>query len=105
MKATDVQTIEDAIAIVEERGLTHVKVGLFDNDGVLRGKYMSKAKFESSLKMDFLFVMSYWVGMLRINFMTMQNTPAGIPVIQMHKFAYSLTLAEKCMQKRECYFF
>ncbi|CAH0539943.1 glutamine synthetase family protein [Vibrio marisflavi] len=55
MKATDVQTIEDAIAIVEERGLTHVKVGLFDNDGVLRGKYMSKAKFESSLKNGFSF--------------------------------------------------
>jgi glutamine synthetase len=50
-----VRTIDDAKAIVEERGLTHVKVGLFDNDGVMRGKYMSKAKFFSALENGFAF--------------------------------------------------
>jgi len=35
---------------VEGRGLTHVEVGVFDLDGVLRGKYMSKAKFFSALE-------------------------------------------------------
>jgi glutamine synthetase len=50
-----VKTIDDAKAIVEERSLTHVKVGLFDNDGVMRGKYMSKAKFFSSLENGFAF--------------------------------------------------
>ena len=34
MNTRDVKTIADARAIVEERGLTHIKVGLFDMDGV-----------------------------------------------------------------------
>ena len=55
MKTKDVKTIDDARAIVEERGLTHVKVGLFDNDGIMRGKYMSREKFFSSLKHGFAF--------------------------------------------------
>jgi glutamine synthetase len=45
----------DALRMVDERGLTHVKVGVFDNDGVLRGKYMSAAKFGSALKDGFGF--------------------------------------------------
>ena len=36
MQAREVKTVEDAKAIVQERELTHVKVGLFDNDGVTR---------------------------------------------------------------------
>ena len=55
MDPRDVRTVEDARRIVEERGLTHVKVGVFDMDGVLRGKYMSKAKFFSSLTGGFGF--------------------------------------------------
>ena len=55
MQARDVKTIEDARAIVEQRGLTHIKVGLFDNDGVMRGKYMSREKFFSSLDKGFAF--------------------------------------------------
>lgn len=45
-----VRSLADARAIVEERKLTHVKVGAFDIDGILRGKYMSRSKFESSLE-------------------------------------------------------
>jgi len=55
MEPRDVQTIEDAIAIVEELELTHVKVGVFDIDGIMRGKYMSRDKFISSLKKGFGF--------------------------------------------------
>ena len=55
MKPREVQTIQDAKQIVEERGLSHVKVGLFDNDGVMRGKYMSREKFFSSLDKGFAF--------------------------------------------------
>ena len=44
----DVKTIGDAKRIVEERGLSHVKVGVFDNDGVMRGKYLSRSKFFSA---------------------------------------------------------
>jgi glutamine synthetase len=55
MDPRKVASAEDARGIVAERGLTHVKVGAFDIDGVLRGKYISRAKFESSLKDGFGF--------------------------------------------------
>ena len=49
MQPDEVRTAAQARAIVEERGLTHVKVGIFDNDGILRGKYIDRAKFLSAL--------------------------------------------------------
>ena len=55
MKSEDVKTVADARKIVNERKLTHVKVGVFDIDGVLRGKYMSREKFFSSLDKGFGF--------------------------------------------------
>ena len=55
MQAREVKTADDARTIVKERGLDHVKVGLFDNDGVMRGKYMSRDKFFSSLDKGFAF--------------------------------------------------
>jgi len=55
MNPRDVRNNADAKKIVEERGLTHIKVGLFDNDGIMRGKYMSKAKFFSALDSGFAF--------------------------------------------------
>ncbi|MCO4762378.1 MAG: glutamine synthetase [Myxococcales bacterium] len=45
----------DARRIVEKDGATHVKVGIFDVDGIMRGKYMSKDKFLSSLEGGFGF--------------------------------------------------
>ncbi|WP_299579184.1 glutamine synthetase [uncultured Microbulbifer sp.] len=55
IKAREVKTVQEARAIVEARGLSHVKVGLFDLDGVMRGKYMSREKFFSSLDKGFSF--------------------------------------------------
>lgn len=55
LKARDVHTVEDAKRIVEERQLTHVKVGIFDVDGVMLGKYMSRDKFFSALEHGFAF--------------------------------------------------
>ncbi len=55
MNPRDVKTVKDAKNIVAERELSHVKVGLFDNDGVMRGKYMSREKFFSSLDSGFSF--------------------------------------------------
>ena len=55
MTPEQVRTAADARAIVEARGLTHVKVGVFDSDGILRGKLMSRAKFFSSLESGFGF--------------------------------------------------
>ncbi|WP_019216397.1 glutamine synthetase family protein [Legionella tunisiensis] len=51
----DVKTVEDAKSIVEERKLTHVKIGLIDMDGVMLGKYMSRSKFFSALEHGFSF--------------------------------------------------
>ncbi|WP_444910385.1 glutamine synthetase family protein [Microbulbifer sp. TRSA005] len=55
IKAREVKTVQEARAIVEGRGLSHVKVGLFDLDGVMRGKYMSREKFFSALEQGFSF--------------------------------------------------
>jgi len=55
MEARQVRTAEDARSLIEERGLTHVKVGVFDIDGILRGKYMSSKKFLSALEGGFGF--------------------------------------------------
>ena len=55
MNPRNIKTVEDAKRIVEQRNLSHVKVGLFDNDGVMRGKYMSREKFFSSLDKGFAF--------------------------------------------------
>jgi glutamine synthetase len=55
MEPRDVRTTEDAQRLIEERNLKHVKVGVFDHDGVLRGKYMSTPKFLSALEGGFGF--------------------------------------------------
>jgi len=55
MEARDVKKISDAKVIVTERNLSHVKVGVFDMDGILRGKYMSREKFFSALDHGFGF--------------------------------------------------
>ena len=51
----EVKTVADAKHIIVQRGLSHIKVGLFDIDGIMRGKYMSKNKFFSSLDSGFSF--------------------------------------------------
>ncbi|AUH72317.1 glutamine synthetase family protein [Legionella sainthelensi] len=51
----DIKTVEAAKQIVRERELSHVKVGLFDVDGVMLGKYMSQDKFFSALDNGFSF--------------------------------------------------
>ena len=55
MHARSVKTIEDAQKIINERNLKHVKVGVFDIDGIFRGKYMAKNKFFSALEKGFGF--------------------------------------------------
>ena len=55
MDPRNVHTIEQAKAIVQERELTHVKVGVADLDGIIRGKYMSREKFFSALDKGFRF--------------------------------------------------
>ncbi len=55
MQPRQVRTNADARALLAERELTHVKVGAFDVDGILRGKYMSRSKFDSALEGGFGF--------------------------------------------------
>ena len=55
MEPRAVKTAADARRIVEARNLSHVKVGVIDLDGVMRGKYMSRDKFVSSLDGGFGF--------------------------------------------------
>ena len=44
-----VTSVADAKKIVEERGLDYIKIGLHDIDGIMRGKYINRAKFFSAL--------------------------------------------------------
>jgi glutamine synthetase len=55
MDSRNVKTAADARALVEARGLSHVKLGVVDLDGVIRGKYMSRDKFSSALEHGFKF--------------------------------------------------
>ncbi len=55
MHPRDVKTIADAKTLIEERNAHQIKVGVFDIDGILRGKYMSKKKFLSALDSGFGF--------------------------------------------------
>ncbi|SFU77003.1 glutamine synthetase family protein [Halomonas korlensis] len=55
LQARKVQSHEDARCIVEERGLSHVKVGMVDIDGVMLGKYMHRDKFFHALEEGFAF--------------------------------------------------
>ena len=49
MDPREVNNIESAREIIEQRNLNHVKIGVFDIDGILRGKYLAKEKFFSAL--------------------------------------------------------
>ena len=49
MEPRQVKTAADARRILQERGLRHVKVGVHDIDGILRGKYLHIDKFSGAL--------------------------------------------------------
>ncbi len=55
MTHKDASTIAHIKTLVEQRGLTHIKVGVVDMDGIMRGKYMSRDKFFSALEKGFGF--------------------------------------------------
>ena len=55
MAGLGLKSVEDAKTIINERGINNVKIGFFDADGVMRGKYMSRSKFFSSLDKGFAF--------------------------------------------------
>ena len=55
MEAREVKTAQDVLALLDERGLSHVKVGVFDMDGIMRGKFMARDKLASALDGGFGF--------------------------------------------------
>ena len=55
MNPRDLASIELARAIVEQRSLNHVKIGVLDIDGILRDKDIACDKFFSALKTGFGF--------------------------------------------------
>ena len=50
-----IKDAEEARRLVEEGGHSFVKLGLADTDGILRGKYVSRAKFLSALEKGLAF--------------------------------------------------
>lgn len=55
MQERAIKSAEEAASLVEASGLSHIKIGLSDIDGVLRGKYLRKDKFLSALKSGLAF--------------------------------------------------
>ena len=55
MQANQVKTTADARALIDQRDIRYVKVGVFDVDGILRGKYMRRDKVLSALEDGFGF--------------------------------------------------
>jgi glutamine synthetase len=43
-------TAASLAALIQDRGIEHVKVGVFDGDGILRGKYLRREKFLGALE-------------------------------------------------------
>jgi len=55
MHERSIKTKEQAIQLVQSSTLTHIKVGLSDIEGIMRGKYMRKDKFISALQSGLAF--------------------------------------------------
>jgi glutamine synthetase len=55
MEPFRIQTAKEARDLIENSNLQAIKLGVFDLDGVLRGKYVSKSKFFSALEKGFGF--------------------------------------------------
>ena len=66
LKAGDLNSSEDVLRTFDERDLKYAKVGVFDIDGVLRGKLINRDKFTSALDKGFGFcdVIFGWVTLM-----------------------------------------
>jgi glutamine synthetase len=50
-----IKTAKEALAFIDQQGHKTIKIGIFDADGVMRGKYMARDKFASALESGFGF--------------------------------------------------
>lgn len=55
MEPRNIKSVADVKQLIKQRDPKFVKVGVFDIDGIMRGKYMSQAKFLSALDKGFGF--------------------------------------------------
>ncbi|MBE9538733.1 MAG: glutamine synthetase [Proteobacteria bacterium] len=55
MEPLNISSAQELKDLIERRSLSHIKVGVFDIDGIMRGKYMSREKFLSALDKGFGF--------------------------------------------------
>jgi glutamine synthetase len=55
LKSGTLQSAHDVLKVFDERDLKYAKVGVFDIDGILRGKLINRDKFSSSLHKGFGF--------------------------------------------------
>ncbi len=55
MSSLNIKTVADAKKIIKDRNLDYIKIGVFDIDGIFRGKYMARSKFFSALENGFEF--------------------------------------------------
>ena len=55
MEPLNISNAQELKDLIERRSLSHIKVGVFDIDGIMRGKYMSREKFLSALDKGFGF--------------------------------------------------
>ncbi len=55
MKTLNVKGVKEAQDLIKERNIDYVKVGIFDIDGIFRGKYMKASKFMDVLEHGFQF--------------------------------------------------
>ncbi len=55
MQEKDVFDAQSAMELITDRGIDNIKLGVTDLDGILRGKYISRRKFESAISKGFGF--------------------------------------------------
>ncbi len=53
MNPSQIRSAADVKRIIDERKLAHVKLGVFDSDGILRGKYLARDKFLGAVENGF----------------------------------------------------
>ena len=95
----DAETLQQKLAHYADRGVSQVKLGLTDIDGVIRGKYVGIDKFISLLKKQGGFCDVSLVGTWTINSTMLEPTPDGILAFPIQAFASSWKPSVGCRTK------
>ena len=99
-KTENVQTAADISRLIHERGITHIKVGFFDLDGVMAGKYMSAAKFLAALESNYAFCDVVFGWNVNNQLFTTSSCRAGLQATPIWKCACCLNCGANCLWKK-----